>query len=825
MKNKINLLIDISFNLIMSANQTNIQVSSSNLTNCSSPSQFLDQAIAIETLKLMDKTLSNGKWSFAVVGTVFFILSLDGVKRVIINLVDKSITYLCNMTGEQWANVGSAIISPVKIVGKGVTLPFKYAYQKFNPQPKLVKPTLPQTYPLEYTDSLFKLLYERQEFSFDSSIVNIKHIGNGSEIQQTERWRNMRINTQNFNVYFEGNLDIVFTIKSTTSGSPLKLFSKSEVSSSQDENLFTYDENIHKLPVDIYREQGLTNTYIKDCKAIVTLTLFSKDIRKLHEFLALKVVPNKFDCIMYNIIMFFGCKLYLDTQKFCKDYIFKVKHIKDSKNEDMHDVSHLYSNSSLFLTIVNNLNYGFEATCIYLYISMLYVCIGDNLSLYDYISRLPTLGYFSGFIYLTKSDDNYSIIQSQLNSMKKLVDQNIFKDIPLNLVLEFKRWFLMFTEVITRSTSPKKEENIQPSSNSVINFYIHSSLQEPLPEFTKWISKISTETTSNNKDIESLKIKANYIKVEKSIKTENIKNPEHESWVNTVQKFIPTDKEKQSSQTVINSSLFDKMPTEFITTTKEVTEVKCDHVNSIYKGINTLYLQTGDYRKLFNSLDNFKNRKQLLQELGFPLKLGILLHGVPGTGKSATILAIASYLQKDLFYVDLRSVKTNKDLKMIFDHILTINLNGGILVFEDIDCATKTVLKRDENYFVESTTDTLSKDDTEFTLDYFLNMLQGTLTRDNTIFIMTTNHVNKLDSALIRDGRVDVTIEMKLTNKEQISQMWKTIFKRDVSIEVLNKFKEFEYKPATILSRCAEFLTNGEDINDEEILRPFLIRV
>ena len=66
---------------------------------------------------------------------------------------------------------------------------------------------------------------------------------------------------------------------------------------------------------------------------------------------------------------------------------------------------------------------------------------------------------------------------------------------------------------------------------------------------------------------------------------------------------------------------------------------------------------------------------------------------------------------------------------------------------------------------------------------------------------------------------------MKLTNKEQISQMWKTIFKRDVSIEVLNKFKEFEYKPATILSRCAEFLTNGEDINDEEILRPFLIRV
>jgi chaperone BCS1 len=263
------------------------------------------------------------------------------------------------------------------------------------------------------------------------------------------------------------------------------------------------------------------------------------------------------------------------------------------------------------------------------------------------------------------------------------------------------------------------------------------------------------------------------------------------------------------------------MPSEFITERKEVTEIKCDHVNSIYKGINTLYLQKADYNKLFNSLDNFKNRKQLLQELGFPLKLGILLHGLPGTGKSATILAIASYLQKDLFFVDLRTVKTNKDLKMIFDHILTINLNGGILVFEDIDCATKTVLKRDTEE-EKNTTSILSDEDSEFTLDYFLNVLQGTLTRDNTIFIMTTNYVNKLDSALIRDGRIDVNIEMKLTNNEQLCQMWKTIFKREVKQEVLEKFQEHTHKPATILSRLAQYLTCGEEIEDELILQPFL---
>ena len=242
-----------------------------------------------------------------------------------------------------------------------------------------------------------------------------------------------------------------------------------------------------------------------------------------------------------------------------------------------------------------------------------------------------------------------------------------------------------------------------------------------------------------------------------------------------------------------------------------------------------MYLQNEDKKRLYNCLDNFKNRKHLLQELGFPLKLGVLLYGLPGTGKSATILSIASYLQKDLFYVDLKTIKTNGDLKKIFDHILTINLNGGILVFEDIDCATNVVKKRTssnqviDNSNTEATTTSIANTEKEaFTLDYFLNVLQGTLTRDNTIFIMTTNFVENLDDALIRDGRIDVKIEMKLTNKEQLTQMWKTIFKRDLKPEVLNRFIEYKFTPASILASLSQYLASGETIDDEDICKPFL---
>ncbi len=825
----------------MAANQTNIQLQNTTQPiHVSSPSQFLDQAIALETLKLMEKTLGGGKWTWAVAGTVFFILSIDGVKRVIFNIVDKSITYLCNMTMEDWSKVGSAIVTPVKLVSKGISLPFRYAYRKISPEKECIVPTPPMMYPLDCSEELWKMLYIRPEFSFDTNVVSIKHIGNGSELQQTERWSNMRISTPDFHAYFEGNIDVTFQVKSSTTGQPVKLFANSKSSSVQDESLFIYDKDIHTLPAYEIRKK-LSNPYMDRCDPVEHLLATSNVYITVNQYTPLICTPSKFDGIMYNALLFLRHNLFSTVDKL-STYYFTVKLINHKSNGSYYNVDYLYRNACLLVNIMYNYTTNTqEITYFYIYVSILYACIGDNLELYKYINSMPTLRYYGGTL-LTVSTSGSSKcetgdVHASLKQMKAIVDENIFNGIPSKLVHEFKRWFLMYIGVVRPGSSITFSNKKENTSSSSIHFYMHSELQHPLSHFTSWLSKISTEESTDKKDIESLKIKANYIKIEKSTKTDKVKNPEYDNWLSTAQKLgllkdqANTDPSGQPSQTVIQANILDKMPPEFLTETSEVTNVKCEHINSVYKGIHTLYLQTADYRKLFTSLDNFKNRKALLQELGFPLKLGILLHGLPGTGKSATILAIASYLQKDIFFVDLRSVKTNSDLKMIFDHILTMNLNGGILVFEDIDCATKTVLQRigykseecnDFDDLSSSTTSVLSDNEGEFTLDYFLNILQGTLTRDNTIFIMTTNYVNKLDSALIRDGRIDVNIEMKLTNKEQLTQMWKTIFKRDINQQILDKFKEYAFKPASVLSRCAEYLTCGDDIIDEEILKPFL---
>jgi ATP-dependent 26S proteasome regulatory subunit len=159
---------------------------------------------------------------------------------------------------------------------------------------------------------------------------------------------------------------------------------------------------------------------------------------------------------------------------------------------------------------------------------------------------------------------------------------------------------------------------------------------------------------------------------------------------------------------------------------------------------------------------------------------------------------------------------------MIFDHVYTLNANGGVIAMEDIDCASSIVLQRNETTRTEESQEGSRSDQDNLTLDFLLNLLQGTLTKEGTVFVATTNYIQKLDTALVRDGRFDVKIELKKCNREQLSQMFDIFFGITLSESLLHRFREFQFIPATILSRMSEYLTSGNDIVPEEVLAPFL---
>jgi chaperone BCS1 len=180
--------------------------------------------------------------------------------------------------------------------------------------------------------------------------------------------------------------------------------------------------------------------------------------------------------------------------------------------------------------------------------------------------------------------------------------------------------------------------------------------------------------------------------------------------------------------------------------------------------------------------------------LGIPNKLCLLLHGEPGTGKTTTIITTASYFGRDIFYVSLKNI-SNNDLKMIFDYVNEKHSNQGIIVLNNLDSG--------------------------LTLDFFLNVLDGTLTSNNSIVIMTTNHLDKINPVIYRAGRVDSLIEMKKSDHTQIKKMFKRFISRDIDDKILSQIEEFKYEPAKIIFRLKEFIKNT-DTTDEEIMCPFI---
>lgn len=339
-----------------------------------------------------------------------------------------------------------------------------------------------------------------------------------------------------------------------------------------------------------------------------------------------------------------------------------------------------------------------------------------------------------------------------------------------------------------------------------------SVLYKKLNKFIEIINNMSKKHNTNKK------ININTINICENIVIEEKENPLYTSYYNQKKQLID---EKKTTDEIIK--LLGPEPIKTILDEKIEKKIKVNLINTKYCAFNNLYLRKQQDILLFELVERFREDKKLMEELGIPNKLGILFYGDPGCGKTTGIITIGSYFGRDIFYVNLKSIKTNNDLKMIFDHINNSHSGGGIIVLEDIDAMTSIVEKRTNKYLSnDNKTNLVDSSDDSITLEYLLNLLDGTLTYDDSIVIITTNHLEYLDPALYRPGRIDNLIEMKKCDHYQISKIFNKFICREIDPNVLNKIPEDTYTPAKIIFSLMNWIKKRNE-PDDIIMKEFMI--
>lgn len=94
-----------------------------------------------------------------------------------------------------------------------------------------------------------------------------------------------------------------------------------------------------------------------------------------------------------------------------------------------------------------------------------------------------------------------------------------------------------------------------------------------------------------------------------------------------------------------------------------------------------------------------------------------------------------------------------------------------IVLLEDAD-ATGLDRAQNRNADAENNGPLSKYTNAKVSLSTLLNVFDGLGSSEGRVLIMTTNHIERLDPALIRPGRVDMRVGFHLADKDMISQLF-----------------------------------------------------
>ncbi len=200
--------------------------------------------------------------------------------------------------------------------------------------------------------------------------------------------------------------------------------------------------------------------------------------------------------------------------------------------------------------------------------------------------------------------------------------------------------------------------------------------------------------------------------------------------------------------------------------------------------LSSVILKPGEKEHLIQDLARFKSSRARYRQLGVPYHRGYLLYGPPGTGKTSLVSALAGHLGMSIYFLNLTDFN-DRTLKAAMNEIP----ENSLVLFEDIDCMRAGHRRTESNGEIKPHVgqESPGQDETAsrfgVTLSGLLNVLDGFHAPENVVFVMTTNHIEALDPALLRPGRIDYKLYLGEASESQRAELFRRFFPSATELE------------------------------------------
>lgn len=195
------------------------------------------------------------------------------------------------------------------------------------------------------------------------------------------------------------------------------------------------------------------------------------------------------------------------------------------------------------------------------------------------------------------------------------------------------------------------------------------------------------------------------------------------------------------------------------------------------RGIMTVNLEEGVKEDIINDMNLFLSPEQYQVYTNRGIRYGrnYLLHGPPGTGKTALVEALSGIFGLDIYRIPLDSLEmTDDDLIILLSRVSS----RCLILFGDIDRAglPTRCIEGHVGKMTRIPSEGHPQPVRSIILSGFLNAIDGVATREGPIVVFTTNCLEDSDPAIVRPGRADKKVRLGLASRSQIQSIYARMY-------------------------------------------------